>query len=207
MNGSDRRGLTVAAVILAAVAVSLAVALLIQRSTAAGLSSRISEQRAELADLNRRLGECAARQRDYRQQCLKLGGRLSTCTWSDQMPYMVDQLAGIVDPRGLKIETLQPQPMTSAKRILRFPLSLGLQTDLATLTSMLEDIENTVPLLSIERLDIRDGQDNSGRLQIDMTVSSFVVLDPNSPVKKRRKAAGPAGDRAATTTDAEGGRT
>jgi len=187
MKGSKRRITLVTAVVLGAVVLGLGAAAIAQRLAISRILREIGEQRTLLASARRELEETSAWRRDYDDLSLKLGGRLADCCWSDQMPYMVAQLTGIMEPHGLKIETLQPQPMTSAQRILRFPLRIGLQTDLATLAKVLEDIEETVPLLEVEQLDIRNAQGREGKLQIGMTVSSFVVLDKRAPVTSRRQ--------------------
>ena len=102
------------------------------------------------------------------------------------MPSMVTQLTGIVEARGLKIESLQPEQWTSGEHVMRFPLRITLNCGLSDLTGILRDIESTTPLLDIERLDIRSGSDESGKLQVGMTVSSFVVRDKHAAQAKRR---------------------
>lgn len=184
MNGTNRRMPIIAGVVLALLILILAGAVVAREINESRLSRDIAAKKQLLADYKKDLCDCRNWRKDYSSLCLKLGGRMPQCSWSDQMPFIVAQLTGIVESRGLKIESLQPQPMTEDKPVERFPLRIGLQTDLASLTSVMEDIEKTVPLLEIERLDIRD---KDGKLQADMTVSSYVVIDKDAPVVKKRK--------------------
>jgi len=188
MNGTNRRLPIIAAAVLGAAVVALTAAVVTQRLAAAGVSRDAREQKALLTRYERELRDCSAYEKDYRDCSLKLGGRWAECSWSDQAPFMIVQLAVIVEQRGLKMDSFQPQPMSSAKGILRFPVRISLQGGLASLAGVLAEIEKTIPLLEIERLDIRRAPDKGDNLQVDMMVSSFVVIDENAPVAKRRAA-------------------
>ena len=187
MNGTNRRLPIIIAAILGAAVVALTAAVVTQRLACGGVFRDVREQRALLAKYKRELRDSKASKKNYLDCSLKLGGRWSECSWSDQAPFALAQLTSITGRRGLKMKTFQPQPMSSANSILRFPVRISLEGDLTSLASVLEDVEKTTPLLEIERLDIRKAAKASGdRLQADMTISSFVVLDPNAPVAKRR---------------------
>jgi len=173
-------------VVLGLAVVGLGAGVIWQRAAGSALSRGIREQRQILSKTRRELRNCVTWRKDYADLSLKLGGRLPECTWSDQMPFAVTQLTGLVETHGVKIETLRPEPMTSANGILRFPLGIELQVGLRELTRILKDIESTVPLLKIERLDIRTPKDKPDKLQVSMTVASFVVLDKKAPLTKRR---------------------
>jgi Tfp pilus assembly protein PilO len=181
-----KRAKIFASAVLAVALVGLIAAVVRQNIAASRLSHEIAEQRRLRGDLGRELAKAEVWKKDYKDLSARLGGRLPECSWSEQMPFVVGQISGIVGPHGLKIETLQPQPMSAAGRVLRFPMRLGLQADLASLTAVLEDIGKTVPLLQVERLDIRSAQDKGEKLQVDMIVSSFVVLDQRAPLARRR---------------------
>ena len=189
MNTSKQRARVFSAVALGAVVIGLAAAVTYQKVANYGVLRDIRQQRAGLADLKRHLSNCEKWREDYQDLSLKLGSRLQNSNWSDQMPFMVTQLTGIVEARGLKIESLQPEQMISGEHILRFPLRVGLNCDLSDLTGILRDIESTTPLLDIERLNITMNPDSSGKLQIGMTVSSFVVRDKHAPQTKWRSSA------------------
>ena len=178
--------LITASIILAVVVACLAVAVVIQRIEAARLSSEVMGQRGRLRAASRKLRSNAKCQKDYEALSLKLGGRLRSCTWSDQLPYMLGQLDGIIQAQELKMDTLQPEPMTSVKTILRFPMRLSFQTDIGRLTKVLAEIDKATPLLKIERLNALNSKESKQNLQVDMTVASFVVLDKHAPVQKRR---------------------
>lgn len=185
MNNSKR--IHVAAIAaLSVLVVALAIGVIAQQLAASRLSNGIQAQKQLLAKSQVELKDRAKYRDDYGDLALKLGGRMSTCSWSDQMPFMVAQVSGIVQANGLKIENLQPEPMTASSNIERFPMRLVIQTDLKNLTKLLKDMSTAVPLIDVERLEVRNAQGESDKLQVNMTVSSFVVLDKNSRVTRRR---------------------
>jgi Tfp pilus assembly protein PilO len=186
MNLSRKRPQAVATIVLCAVAIALAIGVIAQQLAASRLTREIDGQKQLIQKSKQDLKDRAKFRGEYGDLSLRLGGRMSTCTWSDQMPYMVAQVTGIVGANGVKVASLQPEPMTSLGSIQRFPLRIALETDLRHITEVLRDLKSAVPLLDIERLDIRNSQSGSGKLQINMTVASFVVLDKNSPVARRR---------------------
>lgn len=185
MRRSRPRMLITASIILAVVVACLAVAVVIQRIEAARLSSEVMEQRGRLGAASRKLRGNVKCQKDYEALSLKLGGRLRSCTWSDQLPYMLGQLDAIIQSQEIKMDSLQPEPMT-VETILRFPMRLSFQTDISRLTKVLAEIDRATPLLKIERLHILNSKESKENLQVDMTVASFVVLDKDAPVQKRR---------------------
>jgi hypothetical protein len=186
MNNPKRRIHVISTAALSVLVAALAIGVIAQQLAASRLSGGIQEQKLLLAKSRGELKDRAKWRDDYGDLALKLGGRMSTCSWSDQMPFMVAQVSGIVEGNGLKIDNLQPEPMTSSGSIQRFPMRLVLQTDLKHLTELLRDLRYAVPLIDVERLEVRNAQGESGKLQVNMTVSSFVVIDKNSPVARRR---------------------
>jgi hypothetical protein len=186
MNTYNRRAVVVTSVILALTVFGLAGAAVHQRIASSRIRGEIADQQGLLAQCKGQSSKCVDSQGNYKECSLKLGGRFPKCSWTEQMPFMLSQVEGIATPLGLKIDTLQPQPMTSARNILRFPVRIALQADLTSVTRLLEDFERTSPLLEVDRLDLRNADGKSGKLQVDMTLSSFVVLDANAPVSKRR---------------------
>lgn len=186
MKDKKRRFRLISALCLGVLVVVLGLTVAWQHAVAARLSTDIAGQKALLG---KQIAEAKQRiqwRKDYGEYSLKLGGLWSKCSWSDQMPFMVAQLTAIVESRGLRIESMQPQPMIANKQIPRFPMRIGLQADLPALAGILEEIEKTWPLLCVDRLDVRNAAGSSGKLQVDMTISSFVALDPRAPLAKRR---------------------
>ncbi|MBP6962999.1 MAG: type 4a pilus biogenesis protein PilO [Armatimonadetes bacterium] len=186
MNQSKRSTYSIAAIILGAVVAVLLAAVVAQQVTASRLGREIRAQNQVLADARRNLENRRKWSSEYDEFSLRLGGRMSTCSWSDQMPYMMAQVNGIVQANGLKAENIQPEPMVVNWNIRKFPMRVALQTDLRRLTEVLRDVRNSRPLLDVERLEVRQAQDGDSGLQINMTVASFVVLDQNAPVVRRR---------------------
>lgn len=186
MNNSKRRIHVISTAALSVLVVALAIGVIAQQLAASRLSGGIHGQKQLLSRSKGELKDRGKWRNDYGDLSLKLGGRMSTCSWSDQMPFMVAQVTGIVEANGLKVESLQPEPMSSSGSIQRFPMRLVLQTDLKHLTELLKDLSTAVPLIDVERLEVRNAQGETGKLQANMTVASFVVIDKNSPVARRR---------------------
>lgn len=188
MNQSKRSVHAIATIALCVVVVVLLVSVVAQRVAASRLAREIRVQQQSLTDARQNLENRRKWSRDYDELSLRLGGRMSACSWSDQMPYMMAQVNGIVQANGLKAENLQPEPMVATSNIRKFPMRVAVQTDLRRLTDVLKDVRNSSPLLDVERLEVRQPQDGDGGLQINMTVASFIVLDPHAPVARRRAA-------------------
>jgi len=186
MNLSRKRPQVIATIALCAAVIALGVGVIAQRLSAARMFDDILAQKQLLSKSKQDLKDRAKYHSEYTDLSLKLGGRMSTCSWSDQMPYMVAQVTGIVESKGLKVARLEPEPMTSSGAIERFPMRIGFETDLKHVTDVLRELKSAQPLIDIERLDIRNAPNGNGKLQISMTVASFVVLDKDSPVVRRR---------------------
>ncbi|MGB9588442.1 MAG: type 4a pilus biogenesis protein PilO [Armatimonadota bacterium] len=173
-------------IVLAVVAIALAVAVVYQRITMSRLSGELQSRKHRLAVIQQDLKERTRYHQDYRELSLKLGGRFTRCTWSDQMPYMVSQLTGILQPHGVKIKTLKPEPMTTQSVVSRFPLGVEIDATIAQVTGILKDIRSTVPLLCIERLDISPSPNSADLLEVSMRIASFVVIDKQGGLSERR---------------------
>ncbi len=186
MNYSRQRTQLIATAALCILIVGLGAGVVAQRLAASRISHDIERQKQLLTRARQDAKDRAVFRNDFHDLSLKLGGRMSTCSWSDQMPFMMAQVTSIVEANGLKVESLQPEPMTSNGSIQRFPMRLGLQADMKHLAEVLKDLKSSVPLIDIERLEVRNAQGESGKLQMNLTVATFVVLDKGSPVAVRR---------------------
>lgn len=186
MIANHRRSSFVAIAALGLTVLGLGGAVIFQQLTRARISHEITEERQSLSKMRKDLMSYAKWSKDYRALSTKLGCKLPECNWADQMPFMVSQLTAVIESRGVRIGTLKPEPMTATKSILRFPLRIGMRTDLRKLVTILKDMDKMTPILAVERLGIRNDKEKSKDLQIDMTISSFVVLDKRAPVVKRR---------------------
>jgi hypothetical protein len=103
------------------------------------------------------------------------------------MPFMINQLTGIMEAHKLKIDTLRPEPITSSSDVYRLPLRVSFKANLGELARTIDDIEKTLPVLSIEELGMRPAGDKSDLLQADMVVSLFAIADPNAPMPETLK--------------------
>ncbi|HEY3379702.1 MAG TPA: GspMb/PilO family protein [Armatimonadota bacterium] len=98
-------------------------------------------------------------------------------SWSEQLPVMVKQVSGVVDKGGAKIDTLQPEPVVTRGQFARFPLRLTLRLSLGTLTQVLMNVRAAQPLLAIDHLNIRTGQTTADPLLVELTLSSYAMLE------------------------------
>jgi len=176
----------IATIILGVVVLGLSLALVGRAIAYAATTRAISEQEHLLTRTTRSIKQRTALHQNYERLSQQLGMRLPGCSWSEQMPFMVNQLTGIVEAYGVKIETLQPEPVVTKDQIMRFPLRLSVRADLKSLTKILRDMESTTPALSVDQLSIRNDQKTAGTLLVEMTVSSFVILDKHASLEKRR---------------------
>jgi Tfp pilus assembly protein PilO len=173
-------------VILAVVVFGLVVGVVWQLISSNHMSNDIASGRQSLAALKSDNADCVKWANKYKTLSLELGERLPDCTWGDQEPYMVSQLSSVIESQGVRIDTLRPQPMVEQKGILRFPMRLELKTTLDDLARVLKDIQKVRPIVSVERLDVRNDKDKGAKLQVDMSVSTFIIIDKDSPVARRR---------------------
>jgi len=114
---------------------------------------------------------------DGRKMSEKVKQRTGPWTWSEQLPVMVTQISVIVEHSGAKIDTLQPSPAVERDGLTRFPLRLTLRTDLKQLTAVMQRLREAVPLLSVDHLAIRAGEKPGDSLQVEMTLTSYVIVN------------------------------
>ena len=98
-------------------------------------------------------------------------------SWSDQLPLMVQQLADVMEPRGVKLEALQPQPPVAREQLTRYPLRVTVRTTLERLTAVLAQCRQARPILAIDTMTVRTGQVAADPLQVELTISSYVMQE------------------------------
>ncbi|MHB0937625.1 MAG: type 4a pilus biogenesis protein PilO [Armatimonadota bacterium] len=114
---------------------------------------------------------------DGRKMSEKVKQRKGPWTWSEQLPVMVEQISVIMEQNAAKIDTLQPSPAVERDQLTRFPLRLNLRTDLQHLTAVMQRLREAVPLLAVDHLAIRAGEKPGDLLQVEMTLTSYVIVD------------------------------
>lgn len=181
MNMPKLRTPMIAAGALGLIIFGLITAILDQRLADSGLSSQIAEHKQALSRMAQDSTNQKALVGDYQKLSSRLGARYRQVSWGKQMPFMLNQITGIMRNRGLKVETLRPDPITSANGVSRLPLRIGFKAGLSDLARVVQDMEKTLPLLYIETLNIRAQTGNMESLQADMTVSSFAISDEAAP--------------------------
>ncbi len=172
--------IVIASAVLALVILCLAVGIVNQQLTSSRLSGQIVQEKAAIAKFSEDSVVNAALVKDYQKLSAKLGGRYRDASWSSHMPFVINQLTGIMQGNKLKIETLKPDPVTLIGGVSRLPLRIGFKAGLGDLAKVVREIEKTTPLLDIESLDIRTTA-GSDQLQVDATVACFAVVDKNAP--------------------------
>lgn len=161
--------------------ICLSILVINQQLTSSQLSTQIVQERHKASRLSSENTENTDLAKKYSDLSAKFGGRYREVTWSKHIPFMVNQLTGIMQAHELKIETLRPNPIRSVDNISQLPLRIGFKAELADLAGVVQDVEKTTPVLNIESLDIRTADDKSGLLQTDMTVSSYAITDKDAP--------------------------
>jgi Tfp pilus assembly protein PilO len=161
-------------------AAGLAGVCIYQYAATAATARALADQRDALEQVKLNVAELAKMQADGRQLNEKVLKRKAPWSWSEQLPVMVTQISGIVEQSGAKIDTLQPSPVVERDRLTRFPLRLTLTTELARetgLTVILQRLQQAVPLLGVEHFAVRAGQKPSEPLQVELTLSSYVIIE------------------------------
>ena len=118
----------------------------------------------------------------------KLQGRVLThaaaWTWSDQLPVMVAQVSAVVGPSGVRVQSMQPAPMVAADKLVRFPLRLVLQGNLAGVVTFLRLARQQAPTLGVDQLTVHTGTQTPDLLRAEVTLSSYVMLEGAAGGKK-----------------------
>jgi Tfp pilus assembly protein PilO len=139
------------------------------------LSGRVKEQQQLLSDLTAGASGNRTAMDKYDEMVIKLCGRIPDGTARENMPFMINQVAGVMRSHGVRPETLKPEPVTVVDGIDRVPLRVSFSASLGNMVLVVRDIEDTIPVMHIDQLSIRPATDKSGTLHAEMTISSFVV--------------------------------
>jgi Tfp pilus assembly protein PilO len=119
----------------------------------------------------------------------KLQGRVLTraasWTWSDQLPFMVAQVSTLVGQSGVRVQSMQPAPMVAAEKLVRFPLRLALEGNLAGVVTFLRLARRQAPTLGVDQLTVHTGTQTTGLLRAEVTLSSYVMLEGTAGGKKK----------------------
>ncbi len=137
----------------------------------------IAEQHEALVSAHKKAAALASAQADEKQMLAKISRHPASWSWTEQLPVMVSQLTGVEQGCGAPIDTLQPSPMVTRGQLARFPLHLTLQMDLASLTKFLQRAQRAVPVLAVDQLTIHAGKKTGDPLHVDLTLSSYVMLE------------------------------
>jgi len=162
--------------------VVMAGALVYQYVASTAILHDIDAQRAALELTQRTSAEAAKAQAMRRQLIASITPRGKEWSWSEQLPVMVTQIAGIANGCGAVIDTFQPSPVVASQQLTRFPLHLTLHMHLATLTTFLRQAQQATPLLAIDQLTIHVGKLPGDPLLVGVTFSSYVMPDEGPSV-------------------------
>lgn len=167
--------------LLGVVVLGLIAAVVDQHITGSTKSAEIVRQRQMLASLTKEAIADKKVKNEYARLSRSIGRRYKEVTWGGQMPFMVNQLTGILKARKINIETLRPDPITSSNSVFRLPLRITFKAGLGDVAHVIQDIQKSNPLLCIEQMDLRMSDNKTQLLQANMTVSSFAVTDAHAP--------------------------
>jgi len=137
----------------------------------------IAEQRAALATAKRRTAELVALQVKSAALVKQMAHHPASWSWSAQLPQMVAQVSALTAGSHAEIDALQPAPVAVNAQLARFPLRLTLHTDIDSLVTILRRVRQSAPVLAVDQLAIRVGAKPDDPLQVQLTVSSYVMLE------------------------------
>lgn len=180
MNNQQQHLPILLLVLIGALVVGLAGTCIYEYWTLTTTTREITTQRENLRQARRRVKEQAEVQIAEQQLQQKIARQQNSWSWSEQLPIMVSQVTRIVEDSGAKIDTLQPEPLVTRQQLARFPLRMTLHAELGQLTSVLSAVTRSTPLLSVDHLNIQTGEKPGDPLQVELTLSSFVMLDGNT---------------------------
>ena len=152
-----------------------------QYLAAASAARATDEQHDQLRAAQRATTEAAKARAEWKRLAGSITPRPATWSWSEQLPVMVTQLAGIADNCGAVIDTFQPSPIVEKLQLARFPLHVTMRTHLATLTKFLQQAQQATPLLAVDQLTIHAGKLPGDPLLVGFTLSSYAMLDDHQP--------------------------
>ena len=148
-----------------------------QYLAAAAKGRAIDEQHKKLIVAKQQTATWAQAQADAKVVAATVIQRQAVWNWSEQLPVMVTSLSGMVKDCGIAIDTMQPAPMVESQQVARFPLHITMHTDLASLTKFFQRTQTAVPLFAIDQVAIHAGKAPGDPLLVEMTLSSYVMLD------------------------------
>lgn len=143
----------------------------------AATARTLHEQRTALEDAQKQAVALVNAEADEKQLAVKISRHPATWSWTEQLPVMVSQLTGLVQGCGTPIDTLQPSQTVVHGQFARFPLHLTMHMDLAHLTIFMQRAQQAMPVLAVDQMTIRAGKRTGELLQIDLTLSSYVMLE------------------------------
>ena len=161
---------------LAVLALGLAAGLGYQGLTVLLLTRQLSDQQALLQQeqgLTAQLREAQATAGTLRDRVLTHN---APWTWSEQLPAMMSQVAELVRASGVQVQSMQPAPVVQADKLARFPLRLAVRGNLPSLVAFLKLARGQTPTLGVDELTLHTGTQAADPLQVEVTLSSYVVL-------------------------------
>ncbi|HOF86613.1 MAG TPA: GspMb/PilO family protein [Armatimonadota bacterium] len=125
--------------------------------------------------------------RDARQRAAALEGRealvariparAQTWSWSEHLPATMTQVGALAESCGAAVATMQPAPPVTRAGVTRFPLRLKVTATLSALTTLLRRAREATPLLAVDQVTIRPGEQPGDPLRVELTLSSYVMAD------------------------------
>lgn len=152
----------------------------------ATLQRQTTEQREALTETQRIARQLAIAHTASHTLTTRVPRHTAPWTWSEQLPVSMTQVAGLVEGSGGVIDTMQPAPVVASAQLTRFPLRLTLHATLKQLTALLRTAQAATPTLAVDGLTIHAGQPGDNVLSVELTLSSYALVEGAQPGGGRR---------------------
>jgi Tfp pilus assembly protein PilO len=172
-----------AATLLTLLILGLAVDIGYQYLAKAALTRQFYAEQQVLAQTNLRAKMATARRADVDTLARKIGDRRRQCSWNEEMPPMVSRVSKLIEQGGTRISALHPLPIVASDVLARLPMQVSFSDNLAGLTEILLRSRQALPLLKIDQLQVHNDLQGGDQLNVDMTVSAYVVLEGGASPK------------------------
>ncbi len=139
------------------------------------LTRSLQDQRLTLAEEQKLTAELVRSQKETQPLKERVSSQPGVWSWSEQLPPMMAQVARLVADN--RVEAVQPAPIAENGQLTRFPLRLTLGSDLSSLTRLLQRVRKQSPVLAVDQLAIRTGAQVGDPLQVELTLSSYVIVE------------------------------
>jgi Tfp pilus assembly protein PilO len=154
------------------------------------LQTRIAADELRVKELQ---AEIAARQHS-RDDAVRLSAAFGPALEPDRRAvraaWFYSQIESNAAASGMELVSLQPRPaVVEETGLLRFPVAVSLQGDMAGLVGLLAQFRATTALVGIDRLVVQRRDDARKSLAVQATMAAYGLADPQTRAKLAAEAA------------------